>query len=156
MTRNYWLLVSTPENFEISQKRGFDLAAMKSRHGKKAQRVQPGDRVVFFLTKEMSIGGIAEVKSPYFMSEDPIWHSEKPGETFPFRFEISPELVLPAGDHMPVRDWVEELAYVRKWPAEHWRLAFQGNVHLIPEEDYLLIERKLRARLDQSVGATRR
>lgn len=156
MARNCWLLVSTPENFEISRQRGFDLAAMKSRHEKKAQRVQPGDKVVFYLTREMAIGGIAEVKSTYFVSEDPIWRSEKPGETYPYRFEVSPELMLPRGDSLPVEPWVEELAYVRKWPPEHWRLAFQGNVHLIPEEDYRLIERKLRSRLEQSVGATRR
>lgn len=155
MGKIYWLLVSTPENFEISRKRGFDLAAMKSRHEKKAQRVKPGDRVVFYLTREMAIGGIAEVKSGYFTSEEPIWRSEKPGETFPFRFQITPELVLPPGDFLPVADWVDELSYVRKWPAEHWRLAFQGNVHEIPEEDFQTIERKLKARLDQSVGATR-
>ncbi len=28
------------------------------------------------------------------------------------------------------------LVYVQKWPAEHWKLAFQGNLHLIPDEDF--------------------
>ncbi|MDP2660145.1 MAG: EVE domain-containing protein [Dehalococcoidia bacterium] len=156
MARNHWLLVSTPENFEISRKRGFDLAAMKSRYVKKAQQVQPGDVIIFYLTRHMAIGGIAEVKSTYFASEEPIWHSEKPGETYPFRFQVAPELILPPGDYLPVEDWVHEMQHVRKWPPEHWRLAFQGNVHLIPEEDYRLIEEKLRARLEQVAGATRR
>lgn len=155
MARNYWLLVSTPENFEISRERGFDLAAMKSRHEKKAQLVQPGDKVVFYLTRYMGVAGIAEVKSSYFTSEEPVWRSEKPGETYPFRFEVTPELILPAGDYLPVEEWVQQMKYVRKWPAEHWRLAFQGNVHLIPEEDFLLIAKKLHARLGQTVGATR-
>ncbi len=153
MARNYWLLVSTPENFEVSRERRFDLAAMKSRHEKKAQRVQPGDKVVFYVTGQMAIAGLAEVKSTYFISEDPVWHSEKSGETYPFRFQITPELVLQKGDFVPVMDWVHEMQYVRKWPPEHWRLAFQGNVHLIPEEDYRLIEGKLRARAGNAAGA---
>ena len=28
------------------------------------------------------------------------------------------------------------LEYVQKWPAEHWKLAFQGNLHLIPDADF--------------------
>ena len=41
----YWMLVSSEENFERSRARGFDIASMKSRHRKKAERVQPGDKV---------------------------------------------------------------------------------------------------------------
>jgi len=33
----------------------------------------------------------------------------------------------------------------RKWPAEHWTLAFQGNVHLVPEEDCRLIRAAIEA-----------
>lgn len=153
MAKNYWLLVSTPENFEISRGRGFDLAAMKSRHEKKAQRVEPGDKVVFYVTGQMAIAGTAEVRSAYFVSEEPVWHSEKKGETYPFRFQIAPELVLPKEDFLPVADWVHEMQYVGKWPPEHWRLAFQGNVHLVPEEDYRLIERKVKDRMAQTAGA---
>ncbi len=155
MPTNYWLLVSTPENFEISRRRGFDLAAMKSRHERKARQVRSGDKVIFYLTREMAIAGIAEVKSAYFTSEEPIWHSEKPGETYPFRFQTTPELILPPGELLPVEPFVGDLTHARKWPPEHWRLAFQGNVHLLLEEDFILIERRLRARLEQSAGAVR-
>lgn len=154
MARNFWLLVSTPENFEISRERGFDLAGMKRRHEKKAQRVRLGDKVVFYLTGHMAIGGIAEARSAYFVSEEPIWRSEKRGETYPYRFKTVPELILPAGRLLPVAEWVHEMQYVKKWPPEHWRLAFQGNVHLLPEEDYQLIEGKLRARAGKAAGAS--
>ncbi len=32
------------------------------------------------------------------------------------------------------------MEYVKKWPPEHWRLAFQGNLHKIPDSDYKMIE----------------
>ncbi|MEJ7652886.1 MAG: hypothetical protein WKH64_05875 [Chloroflexia bacterium] len=44
MAENYWMLVSSAENFETSRERGFDLAAMKSRHSKKAADVRPATR----------------------------------------------------------------------------------------------------------------
>jgi len=36
------------------------------------------------------------------------------------------------------------LEFTKKWPPEHWRLAFQGNLHEIPESDYERIEGLMR------------
>lgn len=44
MDTTYWMLVSSADNFETTRTRGFDLAGMKSRHGKKAAEVKPGTR----------------------------------------------------------------------------------------------------------------
>jgi hypothetical protein len=37
------------------------------------------------------------------------------------------------------------MQYPKKWPPEHWRLAFQGNLHQIPREDYDLIVSEMKA-----------
>jgi len=29
---------------------------------------------------------------------------------------------------------------VRKWPPEHWTLAFQGHIHALPRADFAIIE----------------
>ena len=58
-----WLLVSSPDNFERSRARGFDVAGMKSRHRRKWERVVPGDRILFYLTGVNAIGGVARVTS---------------------------------------------------------------------------------------------
>jgi hypothetical protein len=39
------------------------------------------------------------------------------------------------------------MAYVAKWPAANWTLAFQGNVHEIGEADFNLIRDALAAQL---------
>ena len=46
--------------------------------------------------------------------------------------------------YLDVREIGPRLAYTKKWPPEHWRLAFQGNLHQIPEEDYKLILSEMR------------
>jgi hypothetical protein len=134
------MLVSGLENFRTSRARGFDLAAMKSRHRKKAEKVEAGDRVIFYVTGVMAIGGLATVTGPYFESSEPIWKGKKEGEDYPFRFPISPDVILDEERFVPVVELVEALEYTKRWPAEHWRLAFQGNVHVMNDHDFGLIE----------------
>jgi hypothetical protein len=42
------------------------------------------------------------------------------------------------------------MAHVAKWPSEHWRLAFQGNVHEISQDDFEIILEALRGTADVS------
>ena len=37
------------------------------------------------------------------------------------------------------------LEFTKKWPPEHWRLAFQGNLHQVPQEDFELIASEMKA-----------
>lgn len=141
---NYWMLVSSPENFERSREDGFTVAGMKSRHRRKAERVCPGDRVLFYLTGVQSWGGTATALSAYREDHSPLWRSKKDGEDYPFRFDIRPDVILPAGGLVRAVDLLPRLEWVKKWPAEHWHLAFQGNVHLLPETDFATIEAALR------------
>ena len=46
---NYWMIVSSAENFEISRELGFLVQGIKSRHREKAERMEPGDRVLYYL-----------------------------------------------------------------------------------------------------------
>ena len=131
-----WLLVSSVDNFETSRARGFDLAGMKSRHRKKAERVAPGDRVLFYLTVIKSIGGVAEVTGTYFEDSTPIWESNRPGEVYPFRFPIQIVKARLAGEYLALDDLVPTLEYPKRWPAKNWTLAFQGNVHVFSDEDF--------------------
>jgi len=131
-----WLLVSSADNFETSRARGFALAGMKSRHRKKAERVAPGDRVLFYLTVVKSIGGVAEVTGTYFEDSEQIWESNRPGEVYPFRFSIKLIKARPAEGYLPLDDLVPALEYPKRWPPQHWTLALQGNVHILGDADY--------------------
>ncbi len=139
-----WLLVSSADNFETSRARGFDIAGMKSRHRKKAERVAVGDRVIYYLVGVKSVGGISEVIGPAFEDDTPIWVSNKPGEQYPFRFPVRLVYARPAGDYLPMESIVHTLTYPKRWPPQHWTLAFQGNVHVLSDADYDIIAEALR------------
>ena len=55
-------------------------------------------------------------------------------------------MVLPLDEAVPAEPVARRMAYVAKWPAANWTLAFQGNVHEIGEADYRLIREAIEQR----------
>ena len=49
MANNYWMIVQTEENYEITVERGFDLVGLTKRQRKRAQRMEPEDRILFYI-----------------------------------------------------------------------------------------------------------
>ena len=139
----HWLLVSGENHFETMRKRGFDVAGMKSRWRKAATEVKPGDTVFFYATVLKAIAGEALVVGEAFEDHTPIWNTKPPTEFYPHRFPIEMVKVRAQGDYLPVEDFIKNYEYARKWPAQHWTLAFQGNVHRLNDKDYLLIHNLL-------------
>ena len=45
---------------------------------------------------------------------------------------------------IPAVELVGELEHVAKWPAEHWHLAFQGQLRTVSDADSALLERRIR------------
>lgn len=140
MAGTYWMLVSSPENFERARLLGFPTLAMKRRHIRKAERVQPGDRVVYYATGQMAFTGTFTVTSPFFESHEQLFQSKKDGEDYPYRFHVQPDHVLAASDFVAAATVLPDLQFVKKWPAANWHLAFQGNVHTLSEADFATIE----------------
>lgn len=136
------MLVSGADNFEVSRSMGFTVAGMKERHRKKAERVQVGDRVLFYLTGIQKFGGTATVTDTYYEDRgNRIWASKKAGEyPYPWRFGIKPDVVLDPASFVSAEDLLPSLDWVKKWPASHWQLAFQGNVHVLSDRDFGIIE----------------
>jgi hypothetical protein len=138
----YWIIVSSPDNFARSREIGFTMQGIKTRHRKKAERMKPGDRIVYYLTGLKAFGGISTITSPYFESHDRIWASgdpKKQAEDYPYRVQTSPDLILDEGAYADAEPIARQMAYVARWPAANWTLAFQGNVHEISAGDFDLI-----------------
>ena len=132
----YWIVVGSPENFEIARSRGFDMFGFKSTRRRESAEMQPGDKLVFYLTGVMRFGGIATVTSPVYEDHTPVFQSEKkPGEDYPFRVKTEADRVLDRDAWLDVKEFSTRLEMTRR-RGEHWRLAFQGNLHKISQADY--------------------
>ena len=45
---------------------------------------------------------------------------------------------------VPAAELAGQLEHVRKWPADHWHLAFQGQLRAVSDADAELLERRIR------------
>ena len=98
-----------------------------------------------------------------FEDRTPIWPGFKAGrrrrgphaarkngaEEYPWRVEAEPVLVLAESEFVAVESLLDELEHVRRWPAEHWHLAFQGQLRTISDDDAALV----RGRMQAAAGA---
>jgi hypothetical protein len=131
-----WMVVGSPDNFGRTRELGFSVQGFKSRQRRKVlEQMQPGDNLVYYVSKAQAFGATATIQSDGYEDHELIWQS-KPGEDYPWRVKISPDVVLDESEWIPSDAIGPGLEYVKKWPAEHWKLAFQGNLHLIPDGDF--------------------
>ena len=140
-----WILTGSLENFRINAERGFNPIGFKEGRRNQAEQFEPGDEVFFYVTGVQAFGAIARVTSEMFEDREPIWPPGKKNEPYPWRVEAEAVLVLPEEDFVPAEELAPELEHVRKWPAEHWHLAFQGQLRTIGESDARLLRERLSA-----------
>lgn len=138
------MLVTTADNFRRTRARRFTIQGVKARHRRKAERIAPGDRLCWYLVGIGAFVATATVASPAFEDTRPIWVSTGTPDPYPWRFKIARDVVRDLSDAVPAADLVARLAFARRWPPAHWRLAFQGNLHEIGRRDFGVIERSLR------------
>ncbi len=142
-----WILTGSLENFRINVERGFDPIGLKERRRNQASEFAPGDEVVFYVTGVQAFGGIARVRSSMFEDRTAIWPQgmKKHPEDYPWRVEAEPVLVLEEDAFVAADSLLDELEHVRKWPAEHWHLAFQGQLRTVSDTDAALLHERLEA-----------
>ena len=111
-----WIVVGSPQNFELLRARKFDICAFKASRRKQTGEMRPGDRLVFYLTGDVQFGGIVEVTGEVFedTSDFGLRSGSKAGEEYPFRIETKPVVIPPAGDYVEVREITELLEKTRE------------------------------------------
>ena len=144
MPTNYWMIISNLENFRITRELGFRTQGLKTQHQRKVQRIEPGDRILLYVSGERRFAATVTATSKYFEDRSPIWKDE--GSTdWGFRIHIKPEIVLDEAEFMDACQLAPRLDYVRRWAPEDWYMAFaQSNLHLLPKRDFGLVEDEMR------------
>jgi len=139
-----WVLTGSVENFRATRERGFSVIGMKEGRRRMAEQIEPGDAIAFYVTGVQALGGVVRVTGEMFEDRTKVWPG-KPGkaDAYPWRFHTEPILVLEEDDFVPVEGLAAQLEHVRKWPLEHWHLAFQGQLRSVSEHDATLIAERL-------------
>ncbi|MGI8729539.1 MAG: EVE domain-containing protein [Solirubrobacteraceae bacterium] len=140
-----WVLTSSPDNHAATAAHGFSVIGTKQRWRNQALQMEPGDRIVLYLTQVMRFAAVIRLTGELYEQRTPLWPG-KPGkrDDYPWRFACEPELVLDEARWVPAESVKDDLEHIRKWPAEHWKLAFQGQLRTVPEADAALLMEHMR------------
>jgi predicted RNA-binding protein len=141
-----WILTASPENHAATAEHGFKVIGVKERNRNRALEIEPGDVLVLYLTKVMRFAGALRVTGELYEDRERLWPG-KPGkpDTYPWRFATEPVVVLDEPDWVPAEELADQLEHVRKWPPEHWKLAFQGQLRQVSDADARLLLDRLRS-----------
>ena len=77
MAHNFWMIITNPNNFRITQELGFTKQGLKSQHRRKIQRIENGDRLLFYVSVDRRFTATATATSSYFEGEDSVWERRR-------------------------------------------------------------------------------
>src|SRR5438067_4065431 len=136
----FWMIVSSPDNFTRTREHGFSIQGIKSRHKNRVASMRSGDRLLYYITGRMGFAATATVTSPMYEDHTPIWRTDRREEDYPWRVHIRLDQLLEEPEWVQAKHIAYRLEYVKKGPPEHWTLAFQGHLHQLPRADFSLLE----------------
>ena len=138
-----WLLVTSPENFQICMR---DRIWGRQRE-EEVRRYAPGDVFFFHITKLSRVVAFGMFTGPPFFDGRPVWPPDSRGRgVYPWRIRFPPLGQLSLG--IPTKEILQEL---RPGATGHWFNGFIQGSHALLDEDFealrLLFEIALRQQL---------
>jgi predicted RNA-binding protein len=138
-TRNYWLDVSIPANWEREVEVGADVVGFPEHARKRVQDIRPGDYILGYMTRVSRWIAASEVVSELYEDSTPRW----PADTYPFRVRVRPVVRLTPETGVPFVDLLHQLSVFdtlknpndwsglvrqtgRQWPARDGEIVVQA------------------------------
>ena len=88
----------------------------------------------------MAFAASARIAGERYEERAPIWPGKaRNPDPYPWRFPIEPEWVLEEPEWIAAETLVGQLEHIAKWPREHWKLAFQGQLRVVGDADAQLL-----------------
>lgn len=121
---NYWINLFTWKTWQEFLKAGGQTSGFREGRWRTIQRMQPGDRLLCYLTGVSRFFAILEVTGSPFRSNEPIWEDA----VFPCRIPVQVQLVLEPGYAVPVVELSDQLSYFQNLKSPHaWSGHFRGS-----------------------------
>ena len=138
----FWLVVTSLENFRHDREHlNFAYQGLPHRFRKQVQKMQIGDRVLYYIMKLQKFGATATITGDYFFDDKrKLWIDDD--EIWPARRPSKPDIVLNDDELLDAKKLSSDLTFIKK--KEYWGTYFQGSIKTIPEEDFRLVESEMK------------
>jgi hypothetical protein len=138
----YWLDLFTPETWREIAKVNYEVSGYRANRKTHAEKVEPGDLFLCYLTGKSRFVGVLEVLSDSYWDESPIWKSDP----FPVRFKTKLAVKVDEDSGLHLHEVVEQSAHKRSWSGY-----YRGSPQRLPEDDGGFIVSRLREIAQQEV-----
>src|SRR5215813_1727379 len=147
----YFIDLFSPETYEAFTRSSQNISGFRLRHKNVAEKIQPGDLFVCYLTRLSRWVGLLEVVSGPFSDNSPIFVIEN--DPFVVRFRVQPKVWLEMEKGIPIHDdsiWTG-LSFTRglEKTSLSWTGKVRGSLVRLDDQDGAFLAEKLKA---QSAG----
>ena len=133
----YYTNLFSPETFEAFGRSGRDVSGFRLNQQSYADKLNPGDKFVCYMTQLSRWVGILEVQSMCFVDESPLFYPES--DPFVVRFRIKPTVWLSKDRTVPIHEPVawDQLSFTRdlKPGDASWTGILRRSLNRLRQED---------------------
>ena len=143
----YFINLFSPETYQAFSLSARDVTGFREKQRSRAASLEPGDRLICYMTKLSRWVGVLEVLSDSFQDDTPIF--TEPPDPFCTRFKVRADVWLDPEQTLPIREdlcW-KHLSFTRslKRGDLSWTGRFRGSLGRLSEEDGRYLETLLRS-----------
>ncbi len=138
---NYYMIITNSIDYEWDIDNKFRCAGFPKRNEQAAKKMQIGDKLVYYVTKESKFMAVVEVMGEYFYSTEQIW--DDPYDLWPHRVKTKPIIFIDELENgVYIKDIWDNLEFIKN--KVRWGSQVQGSFRHISEHDYNNILKELR------------
>lgn len=139
--KNFWLISQNLNEYEKYKSMNFMVCGWPQRFRKRVQRMEIGDNIILYNYILRKFMGTIRIESNYYIKNEPyIELNDLQSNSYNYYIKTKPEVVLSDIEAIPAGNIAPRLEYLKKWSPERWPLAFFDSLHLLPQQDYRLLE----------------
>ena len=135
---NHILFVTNADNFQIFDQK--HILGFKQLRKNYALKTHPGDQLVCYIGGIGKLAGVFRIESEMYEDREKLFTMKTKDEMYPWRFRVSTLAALPEEQWLPVEKFRDKLEMFKKRSGPYWRLALQGQVHYLTEQDWQEVE----------------
>lgn len=146
MDKNYYMIITTKEDYKKDLENNFKFLGFPARNKKSVEKFNIGDKVVFYVTKISSFAATVEITGESFYSTKKVWTDEY--DVWPYRVESQKEYAISEEEKMIyIKDIWDNLEFIKN--KQKWGSQVQGSFRKISEHDYKVILKSIKERCDE-------
>lgn len=141
---NYYMIITNQIDYEWDIDNQFSCAGLPNRNEKSVRKMKPGDKIVYYVTKESKFMAVVEVTGEYYYSEEQIW--DDPYDLWPHRIKTKPLCYIDDYENgVYIKDIWDGLSFIKN--KIKWGSQVQGSFRSISEQDYLHIKKNIEKKI---------